>query len=189
MLSKNVFCDWFNKEVQPRWKTHHFEWIETGDWHWRLRDFEIDTLTQAVRQHKACECYPMPNLKKVYEYAKTIQTHNSPQPAATAKKPSSGIPDTHTFIMCTVKDDRGRGCVGWFVDILICPLNKTYSAETYQRVAAEQAERHRSTCGGQWKIFTNTTHGEMMNRRMKLRNTKPLDLTQLRKLYTSTCGS
>jgi hypothetical protein len=41
---------------------------------------------------------------------------------------------------------------------------------------------------GVWEIFTGTTHGEMMDRRMKLRGTKPLDLNQLRKRYKIPCG-
>jgi len=71
--------------------------------------------------------------------------------------------------MCTATDDRGKGCLGWFVDILICPLNKPYSAETYRRSAAEQARRHSETYGGIWEVFTNTTHGEMLTRRSNLR--------------------
>ena len=70
------------------------------------------------------------------------------------------MPEAHTFIMCTATDDRGKGCLGWFVDILICPLNKTYSAETYRRS---------ETYGGIWEVFTNTTHGEMLTRRSNLR--------------------
>ena len=41
---------------------------------------------------------------------------------------------------------------------------------------------------GVWEIFTGTTHGEMIDRRMKLRGTKPLDLNQLRKRYKIPCG-
>ena len=87
--------------------------------------------------------------------------------------------------MCTAKDHRGKGNVGWFVDILICPLNKTYPAATYRRVACEQAARHQNTYGGIWESFTGTNQLEMMNRAADLRGTKPLDLTQLRKRYKS----
>ena len=158
MLSQKVFLDWFKKEVEARWKTHHFEWIEIGDWNWRLAEFDIDTLTQAVRQHKACECYPMPNLKKVYEYACKITAAKKPPSQRSGEgKKSSGVPEAHTFIMCVAKGDNGCGCMGWFVPILIWPFHKTYTAE-------------------------------MMDRRMKLRGTKPLDLNQLRKRYKIPCG-
>jgi len=45
MLTKKVFWEWFKVEVESRWKQHHFEWTEVGDWHWQLQDFDTDTLT------------------------------------------------------------------------------------------------------------------------------------------------
>jgi hypothetical protein len=67
------------------------------------------------------------------------------------------------------------------VDILICPLNRTYSDATYRRVAAEQARRHSETYGGTWEVFTHTNQSEMLKRSNQLTDTQPLDLTQLRK--------
>ena len=182
MLSKKVFWDWFKAEVQGRWKVCHFEWTEIGDWHWRLRDFGIDTLSQAVRQHKVCEDYRSPSLKKVYEYARKINADNTPK--SKRDHNSNHIPDAHTYIMCVAKGDNGCGCVGWFVPVLIWPFHKTYTAEDYRRIAEQQRLMHsRNGRAGVWKIFTNTTHGEMMDRRMKLCNEKPLDLNKLRKWY------
>ena len=172
MVSKKEFWEWFKKDVQTRWARCTFEWTEIGDWYWRLRGFDLETLTRAVRQHKVCECYPVPNLKKVYDYARTMKADTHPR----RKSNDCGIPETHTFIMCTEKDDRGRGTIGWFVDILLWPLNKTYSEDIYRRVAAEQAARHASTYGGVWEIVTRTNRTEMLKRRMKLRGIQPLNL-------------
>ena len=181
MLSKKVFWDWFKEEVQVRWKTLNFEWTEMGDWHWRLGKFEIDTLTEAVRRHKVCEDYRQPSIKKVYEYAREITVKNAPP---VAKKKPTGIPDAHTYIMCVATGENGCGCVGWFVPILIWPFTKTYTPETYRRVAEQQRQMHsRNGRNGILEIFHGTTHSEMMRRRMKLRGTKPLNLNQLRKFY------
>lgn len=183
MLSKRVLGDWFKKDVQTRWDKHNFEWIEMGDWYWRLAEFDIDTLAEPVRRHKVCDDYRTPSLKKVYDYAKTIHTRNHPPvPNSVEQTHQSTIPDTHTFIMCTKKDDRGKGTVGWFVDILIGLLNKTHSAATYNRVAAEQAARHASTYGGVWEVFTKTNQSEFLSRRHSaLLNTKPLSSNGLQK--------
>jgi hypothetical protein len=89
--------------------------------------------------------------------------------------------------MCVAKGDNGCGCVGWFVPILIWPFHKTYTTD--RRSAEEQCVMHsRNGRYGVWEIFTGTNHGEMMDRRMKLRGTKPLDLNQLRKRYKIPCG-
>ena len=176
MLSKKEFWDWFKKEVQVRWKVCHFEWTEMGDWHWRLEKFDLDTLTQAVRQHKAREDWRTPSLKKVYEYAGKIKASNSPPvPSNTEGKRTddSGVPEAHTFIMCTAKDDNGRGTVGWFVPILVWPFHKTYTATTYQRAAKQQLSMH-SRRGGVWEIFTCTDHGKMLKRANRLCDIKPV---------------
>jgi hypothetical protein len=178
MLSKRIFWDWFKKEVQTRWAKHTFEWTEAGDWYWRLQDFDIETLTQAVRQHKACECYPSPNLKKVYNYAKAIQAKSKPEQK---RGDNQGVPEAHTYIMCVAKDDNGRGCVGWFVPILLWPFRVQWKPEDYTRVAEQQCAIY-ARRGGVWKIFTHTSHSEMFGRRAKLLNIKPQGLDELRKL-------
>lgn len=178
MLSKKVFWEWFKKEVEPRWKQHRFEWVEVGDWHWRLQDFDIDTLTQAVRRHKVCECYPIPNLKKIYEYAKKIEADKHPN------RHESARPQEHTFIMCVAKSDNGCGPVGKFVPILLWPFKKQWTQADYVTVAKEQCIIHsRSGRNGVWKPFYNTTHGQMLTRSCTLLGTKPLDLNELRKRY------
>ena len=92
MLSKKDFTNWFRKEVEIRWKKHTFGWTEMGDWHWRLQDFDLETLTQAVRRHKACEDYRTPSLKKVYEYAGKIKASNSPK-RKRSNDDNAGVPD------------------------------------------------------------------------------------------------
>lgn len=141
MLQQKEFTQWFEQQVKARWSRHNYEWIELGDWYWRLRDFDIETLTEAVRKHKACEDYRTPSLKKVYEYAKTIRKNNSPkcQRRDETNARQNGVPEAHTYIMCVEKDENGRGCVGWFVPILIWPFHKTYTAETYCRTSARPA--------------------------------------------------
>ena len=186
MINKDSFGEWFKKEVETRWSKCNFSWTEIGDWHWRLRDFEIDTLTQAVRRHKVCEDYRQPSLKKVYKYAQTITAHTNPKRERRdgASGKSTGIPDEHTFIMCVAKSDNGCGCVGWFVPILIWPFTKTYTPETYRHTAEQQRVMHsHNGRNGVWEIFYGTTHGEMLRRSNKLTHTKPLDLNQLRKRY------
>ena len=64
-----------------------------GDWHWRLQEFDTDSLTQAARQHKATEDWRTPSLKKVYDYAKKIKARNKPK---REQKKDTGIPDEHT---------------------------------------------------------------------------------------------
>ncbi|MHC4290298.1 MAG: hypothetical protein ACYSOF_01545 [Planctomycetota bacterium] len=181
MLSKKVFWDWFKKEVQSRWKVCHFEWTEIGDWHWRLQNFSTETLTEAVRQHKVCEDWRTPSLKKVYGYAGKITADRTPKAKRTGN--NSSIPDTHTFIMCTARDERGKGTPGWFVDVLIWPFHKTYTAETYRRAAEEQCNMH-AAYGGIWEIFTDTTRREMNKRSADLKGIKPLVLNKRRKRHT-----
>ena len=189
-MNSKEFMQWFEQQIKTRWQGLRPSWIELGDWHWRLQEFDTDTLTQAARQHKATEDYRTPSLKKVYEYAcKITAARKPPAPRSGEEKKSSGVPEAHTFIMCVAKADNGCGCVGWFVPILIWPFHKTYTAETYRRSAEEQCVMHsRNGRNGVWEIFTGTNHGEMMDRRMKLRGTKPLDLNQLRKRYKKTIG-
>ena len=173
MLSNKEFNDWFKKEVESRWPKHRFDWTEVGDWHWRLREgFDLDTLTEAVRQHKACDDFRTPSLKKVYDYAKAIQSRNRPQRdcgGSRERSDNSGVPE-HTFIMCTAKDEHGHGKVGWFVPILLWPFKTQWTPQDYQRVAAEQARRHADFYRGIWDIFTDTNHGEMLTRSSRLRN-------------------
>ncbi|MDH4202317.1 MAG: hypothetical protein OEV87_05445 [Phycisphaerae bacterium] len=187
MINRDVFGQWFDKEVQSRWQTLNLSWIELGDWYWRLRDFDTDTLTEAVRKHKACEDWRVPSLKKVYDYAKAIQSRNRPASANAVKEKRSTLPDEHTFIMCVAKGDNGRGCVGHFVPILIWPFHTTYTADTYRRIAEEQCVIHsRNGRNGVWEPFYNTTHLEMMRRANQLCGTKPLDINEVRKLYKRT---
>ena len=180
MINRDVFGQWFDKEVQARWKTLNLSWLEMGDWHWRLRDFDLETLTQAIRQHKTCECYPTPNLKKVYEYARTIQSRNRPQRTGTD---DSGIPEAHTFIMCIDKDERGRGKVGWFIPIQLWPFKTPWTPEDYQRVASEQARKYADFYGGDWQVFTHTNQLEMLQCAAQLRGNRPIDLNQRPKQY------
>ena len=166
-MNNTEFMQWFGKEVKTRWPRHTFRWTEMGDWHWRLGDFDVDTLTQAVRRHRACEDWKVPSLKKVYEYASAIRDKTNPPQKQTGQR---SFPEAHTFIMCTARDDRGNGTPGVYVDIILWPFNKTWAAADYRRVAAEQARKHQSTYGGVWEVFTQTNCLEMMKRCMKLRN-------------------
>ena len=176
-MNSNEFMQWFEKEVKTRWPRHNFEWIEIGDWHWRLRDFDVDTLPEAVRQHKAIDDWRIPSLKKVYGYAKKIKANRSPerQRRDGDNGSASGTPEAHTYIMCVAKDDNGRGCVGWFVPILLWPLRVQWKPEDYTAVAEQQLAIH-SRRGGTWEIFTNTTHGQMLQCAAMLQGTKPLDI-------------
>ena len=71
--------------------------------------------------------------------------------------------------------------------MLIWPFHKTYTAEDYRRSAEEQRLMHsRNGRAGVWQVFTNTTHSEMVDRRMRPRGTKPLDLNQLRKRLSAS---
>ena len=177
-MNSKEFMQWYEQQVKTRWQGLDLTWVELGDWHWRLRDFDADTLTQAVRQHKACEDWHTPSLKKVYDYAKTITARSKPK-RERSDGTRSGVPEAHTYIMCVAKSDNGCGCVGWFVPILIWPFHKTYTAETYRRAAEEQRLMHsRNGRAGVWEVFTNTTHSEMLTRRCKLRNIKPLDMSR-----------
>jgi len=173
-MNSKDFMHWFEKQVKTRWPKHQFEWIEMGDWHWRLGAFDIDTLTEAVRRHKVCECYPIPNLKKVYDYAVKIQAETTPEPQMPAKK-TSAFPEPHTFIMCTGKDERGNGAVGAFWDIILWPFNRTWTAADYNRVATDQAQKRQAMYGGVWEVFTGTHHLEMLRRSNALCGIKPLD--------------
>ena len=71
-MNSKEFMQWFEQQIKTRWQGLRPSWIELGDWHWRLQEFDTDTLTQAARQHKATEDYRTPSLKKVYEYASKI---------------------------------------------------------------------------------------------------------------------
>ena len=179
MLQQKEFMQWFEKEVKVRWAKCHFEWTEMGDWHWRLRAFDTDTLTEAVRQHKTTEDWRAPSVKKVHEYAKTIQMRNSPK---RERRDDAGVPEAHTYIMCVSKDDNGRGTVGWFVPILLWPFRTKWKPDDYAAVAEQQRLIH-ARRGGIWEIFTHTTHGDMLKRRCDLLGIQPLDLNQLRKRY------
>lgn len=173
MIHKNDFIQWFENEVKVRWPKHNFSLTELGDWHWRLRDFEVDTLTEAVRRHKAVDDWRVPSLKKVYDCAAKIHLTKHPKQH---RKQTTGVPEAHTYIMCTAKDERGRGIVGWFVPILIWPFHKAYTAETYRRCAEQQLAMH-ARRGDVWEVFTQTDHGEMLQRRCALLGIQPLDLT------------
>jgi len=177
MLSKDVFYEWFKKEVETRWPKHNFEWIEMGDWYWRLREgVDLETLTEAVRRHKAGEDWRVPSLKKVYEHACKIQANNHPKPKR--DDTANGIPEAHTYIMCVAKGDNGRGCVGHFVPILVWPFHTTYTAATYRRIAEEQCVIHsRNGRAGVWEPFYNTTHYEMLQRSNRLCGIRPLAMS------------
>jgi len=177
MIQQNDFIHWFEKEVKTRWARHHFDWLEIGDWHWRLREgFDLETLTEAVRKHKACDDWRVPSLKKVYDYARAIQSDKSPK-RHRREDAGTGVPEAHTYIMCIDKSDNGRGPVGTFVPILIWPFHKSYTAETYRRIAEEQCVMHsRNGRNGVWEAFYNTTHLEMMQCAATLRGTQPLNL-------------
>ena len=187
MLSNKEFCDWFKKEVEARWPKCNFGWIEVGDWHWRLREgFDLDTLTEAVRRHKACDDWRVPSLKKVYDYAREIKANRSPvEPAPDSIQEqrrdsdngsASGVPDAYTYIMCVAKSDNGRGPVGSFVPILLWPFRKQWTPDDYRRVAEEQRLMHsRNGRNGIWQVFTHTTQLEMLRCAATLRGTRPLD--------------
>jgi hypothetical protein len=182
MIQQNEFIQWIEKEVKIRWPKHNFSFIEIGDWHWRLRDFDVDTLTQAVRQHKAIDDWRTPSLKKVYDYAKKIHTTNHPKQHNKDKR-NTGVPEAHVYIMCTGKDERGKGNVGWFLPILIWPFGKTYTADQYHRNAEAFAQKHADFYGGVWEVVAQTNQLQMLQRAAKLRGTKPLDLTVLQNRY------
>lgn len=185
MIQQHEFIQWFKKEVKGRWPKHNFDWTQIGDWHWRLRDdFDLDTLTEAVRRHKVCDDWRVPSLKKVYGYAKTIQSTKRPQRqrAEGADETSSTLRPEHTYIMCVARSANGGGCVGWFVPILLWPFKTRWTPDDYRRVAEEQCQIHsRNGRAGVWKIFPNTTYRAMRNRAMALRGTNPLTPAQLRR--------
>ncbi|MHC4881366.1 MAG: hypothetical protein ACYTEN_06710 [Planctomycetota bacterium] len=181
-MNSKEFMQWFEQHVKTRWQGLDLTWIEIGDWHWRLEKFDADILTRAVRRHKVCEDWRVPSLKKVYEHACKIQANNHPKPKR--DDTTNGIPDEHTFIMCVAKSANGGGCVGHFVPILIWPFHKTYTPETYRRIAEEQCVMHsRNGRNGIWKPFYNTTRTEILTRRWNLLGVKPLDMDEMRKRY------
>ena len=178
-MNKTESAKCFNEQIRKRWPHWTPSAVEISDWLVWLEKYDHPTIATAARTHLAESRYAKPIPGQLLDHARKAM----PKPKQ-AKKQSSGIPDAHTFIMCVAKGDNGCGCVGWFVPILIWPFHKTYTAETYARVAEQQRLMHsRNGRKGVWEIFTHTTHSEMVDRRMKLRGTKPLDLNQLRKWY------
>ena len=180
-MNKNESAKCFNEQIRKRWPRWTVSDVEISDWLVWLEAFDYPTIATAARMHLAESRYAKPIPSELLGHAKKLAPKPSPKQA---KKKSSGIPEEHTFIMCVATGENGCGNVGWFVPILIWPFHKTYTAETYRRIAEEQCVMHsRNGRAGIWEIFTNTTHGEMVTRRMKLQGTKPLDLNELRKHY------
>ncbi|MHC5158310.1 MAG: hypothetical protein ACYSOZ_09500 [Planctomycetota bacterium] len=168
-MNKSESAKCFTEQIRKRWPRWTPSEVEISDWLVWLETYDYAAIAEAARTHLAESRYAKPISAQLLDHARKAM----PRPAVNTKQTCT-IPDTHTFIMCTGKDDRGRGAVGRFVDILICPLNKTYPAETYRRVGAEQAARHASTYGGVWEVFTNTNHSEMLTRRSELCGIKSL---------------
>ncbi|MHC5200293.1 MAG: hypothetical protein ACYSO1_09325 [Planctomycetota bacterium] len=177
MMNKNESAKCFNEQIRKRWPRWTPSDVEISDWLVWLEKYDYPTIATAARTHLAESRYAKPIPSQLLDHAKKL----APKPTPKQKTQSSGVPATHTFIMCTARDDDKTGRLGWFVDILICPLNRTYSDATYRRVAAEQARRHSETYGGTWEVFTHTNQSEMLKRSNQLTDTQPLDLTQLRK--------
>ena len=95
-MNSKEFMQWFEQQIKTRWQGLRPSWIELGDWHWRLQEFDTDTLTQAARQHKATEDYRTPSLKKVYDYACKITAARKPPASRSGEeKKSSGVPEAH----------------------------------------------------------------------------------------------
>ena len=186
-MNKSESAKCFNEQIRKRWPRWTPSDVEISDWLVWLEKYDYETIAAAARQHLAKSRYAKPIPSGLLDHAKKLAPKPSPKQT---KKKSSGIPDAHTFTMCVAKSDNGCGCVGKFVPILIWPFTKTYTPETYRRIAEEQRVMHsRNGRDGVWEIFCGTTHGEMMTRRMNLQGEKPLDLNQLRKLYKKIpCG-
>lgn len=169
MLTKELFWQWFKQEVKPRWSRSEFSGVEMGDWYWRLGEFDIETITQAVRRHKACEDYKTPSLKKVYAYAKAIGADKRPRQP---RSEGSGVPESHVYIMCVAKDFDGCGPVGRYLPVLMWPFGKTCTAEQYRRNAEAFAKKHADFYGGVWEVFTQTRRLEIMRQSTQLRGIK-----------------
>ena len=183
-MNKNESAKCFTEQIRKRWPRWTPSEVEISDWLVWLETYEYAAIAEAARAHLAESRYAKPIPSQLLDRAKAIRSNQRPkrQRADGDSRAGSGVPEAHTYIMCVAKGDNGRGCVGQFVPILIWPFHKTYTAETYRRIAEEQCVMHsRNGRNGVWKPFYNTTHLEMMRRRNHLRGTKPLDINELRK--------
>ena len=175
-MNKSESAKCFNEQIRKRWPHWTPNDVEIADWLCWLGDYDYHAVAAAARRHLAESRYAKPIPSQLFAYAsKAISTPSPP-----AKK-TSAFPEPHTFIMCTGKDDRGKGAVGAFWDIILWPLDRTWTAADTHRVATDQARKRQATCGGVWEVFTQTNHLEMLRRSNALCGIQPLDLTRLRK--------
>jgi hypothetical protein len=161
MMNKSESAKCFNEQIRKRWPRWTPRDVEISDWLVWLAAFDPPAIATAARKHLAESRYAKPIPAQLLDHAKKLKAANRPcRPSSAEGKPSSGVPDAHTYITCTAKDERGCGCVGWFVPILIWPFHKTYTPQTYRRAAEEQCHLHanRGGGGGIWEIFSGTTH-------------------------------
>ncbi len=175
MLTKEAFTQWFREALMPRWARCSFNAVQIGDWYWRLKGYETDVLTEAIRRHHAVDEPRRPSLKKVHEYAREHTAQTTAFPARREKPchPSirldhSRVPEAHTYIQCVGKDADGNGPVGWFVPILLWPFHQTYTRQMFDKAAENQRRLHQQNNGGIWEIVSGTTHSRMMQRRGEL---------------------
>ncbi len=165
MLTKEAFMQWFQRDVMGRWTTCAFTAVQLDDWYWRLKRYDTAALIEAARRHYSCDEPRRPSLKAIHEYALQKTKHARTMAAA---KETNGVPEAHTYIQCVDKDADGRGCVGWFVPVLLWPFHNEYTQAMYDRTAEQQRLMHTRSAGGIWQVVTHTTHTEMIHRRSKL---------------------
>ncbi|MBC8379526.1 MAG: hypothetical protein H8E62_10150 [Planctomycetes bacterium] len=166
MLTKEAFMQWFQHHIIGRWSTCAFTAVQLEDWYWRLKRYDTDTLTAAVRQHYCSDEPRRPSLKAIHAFARQQQANQAH--TTTRDKESKGVPEAHTYIQCVAKDENGRGAVGWFVPILLWPFHREYTQAMYEQTAEQQRLMHQRSAGGAWRVVTHTTHTEMTRRRSKL---------------------
>lgn len=172
-MTKEMFRQWFLKEIQGRWATCEFTAVQLGDWYEQLNRYDAPTLTEAVRQHNVQDEPRRPSVKAIYEYARQWQNRHAHTcvgmaPNKENRQTSCGVPQAHTHIQCIAKDADGRGPVGWFVPILVWPFHKEYTQAVYDRIAEQQRTMHQRGRGGVWEAVTHTTEAAMRIRQWKL---------------------
>ena len=166
MLTKESFMQWFQSDIIGRWSTCVFTAVQLDDWYWRLKRYDTAALTEAVRRHYSCDEPRRPSLKTIHDCAR--QQRPADARNATVAKESNGVPEAHTYIQCVAKDENGRGCVGWFVPVLLWPFHTEYTQAMYDRTAEQQRLMHQRSAGGIWQVLTRITHTEMIRRQSKL---------------------
>lgn len=163
MLSKEDFRRWFNEQVLQRWPRCDFNDVQAMDWHWRLKMFDEDELTEAVRRHSVRDEPRRPSLKAVYELALRWR-----ETSGRAAAPKAGVPEATTYVQCVALDENGRGPLGWFDGVLLWPPHHPHAPEVIERAARKRIEEHKAGRGGVWEIVHNTTEHEIRVRGWKL---------------------